>query len=494
MKKKLTTAGHLLSLFGLLLAVLLLFAQNWLFKSWESLSADEVIYHTKVSLGGTNPGMIAELAFQYLLPGLLVFAVLAFMAFWLKKKESPLRRMIYKLYFLLALMLFVIIGIRLERHMGIISAACGWLTLTNSAGEDFIEENYVDPAEVQLSFPEKKRNLIYIFLESMEMTYADKAVGGAFDPGCIPELQQIALENECFGDGSGLSGAHSLSGSIWTMGALFAQTGGLPLQVPINGKKINAPEDFFPEIVTLGDILEREGYQRTFLLGSKAEFGGRDKYFTQHGHYNIEDYHRALEEKRIPEDYYVWWGFEDEKLFSFAKEELSELSAGQEPFCLTMLTVDTHFPDGYFCDRCREDYGDDQYANVMACSGRQVAEFLEWLRQQDFYENTTVILCGDHPTMDADFCEKVDPSYARRTYTAVINGAAERRTEGARVYSTMDLFPTTLAAMGVKIEGDRLGLGVNLYSSEQTLAEKYGVQECNRRLAKPSLFMKKKGA
>ena len=107
MKKKLTTAGHLLSLFGLLLAVLLLFAQNWLFKSWESLSADEVIYHTKVSLGGTNPGMIAELAFQYLLPGLLVFAVLAFMAFWLKKKESPLRRMIYKLYFLLALIPFV---------------------------------------------------------------------------------------------------------------------------------------------------------------------------------------------------------------------------------------------------------------------------------------------------------------------------------------------------------------------------------------------------
>ena len=35
----------------------------------------------------------------------------------------------------------------------------------------FIDDNYVDPASVNLSFPEKKINLIYIFLESMEITY-----------------------------------------------------------------------------------------------------------------------------------------------------------------------------------------------------------------------------------------------------------------------------------------------------------------------------------
>lgn len=40
----------------------------------------------------------------------------------------------------------------------------------------------------------------------------------------------------------------------------------------------------------------------------------------------------------------------------------------------------------------------------------------------------------------------------------------------------MDMFPTALAAMGVKIEGDRLGLGTNLFSREETLAEKYGYE------------------
>ena len=38
----------------------------------------------------------------------------------------------------------------------------------------------------------------------------------------------------------------------------------------------------------------------------------------------------------------------------------------------------------------------------------------------------------------------------------------------------MDLFQTTLAAMGTKIDGDRLGLGTNLYSDKETLAERYG--------------------
>ena len=31
-------------------------------------------------------------------------------------------------------------------------------------------------------------------------------------------------------------------------------------------------------------------------------------------------------------------------------------------------------------------------------------------------------------------------------------------------FSQFDMFPTTLAALGVKIEGNKLGLGVNLFS------------------------------
>lgn len=46
-----------------------------------------------------------------------------------------------------------------------------------------------------------------------------------------------------------------------------------------------------------------------------------------------------------------------------------------------------------------------------------------------------------------------------------------------RDFTTFDMFPTTLASIGVKIQGNRLGLGTNLFSDEPTLLETYGMEE-----------------
>ena len=50
----------------------------------------------------------------------------------------------------------------------------------------------------------------------------------------------------------------------------------------------------------------------------------------------------------------------------------------------------------------------------------------------------------------------------------------------------MDMFPTTLASIGCTIPGERLGLGTNLFSDKQTLAEKYTIDELNNLLGKKS--------
>lgn len=99
------------------------------------------------------------------------------------------------------------------------------------------------------------------------------------------------------------------------------------------------------------------------------------------------------------------------------------------PFNLTMLTVDTHFEDGYECELCPDTFGKNQYANVMACSSKQVKAFVDWVSEQDFAENTTIVISGDHPTMDSDFCENVDSSYVRKVYTTYINPAVQKETD-----------------------------------------------------------------
>ncbi|SNU04826.1 phosphoglycerol transferase [Lachnospiraceae bacterium] len=460
----------------------------WLLRTWSDLTASEVIYHLTQSLEGTNPQMIVSYIIKYLIPVIVVMAIAVIIALYAHKKAKA--KIVYILYFIGALGLFFLSGMLLEKKLGFISYIRSYIAATTNSGEDFIGENYVDPKDAELTFPEKKRNLIYIYLESVEMTFTDKESGGYFDDNYIPELTELAREGEDFsGKNDTLEGGVSLSGTNWTMGAMFAQTSGLPLQVSIGGNAMSKEESFFPDMISLGDILEDEGYHNYLLLGSEAKFGGRDTYFSQHGNYELLDYNWAIKEGKIPEDYFVWWGYEDEKLFTYAREELTELAKKDEPFNFTLLTVDTHFEDGWVCDLCRDEFGDNQYANVFACSSRQTYDFVRWIQQQDFYDNTTVVLVGDHPTMDKNFCKAISDDYLRRTYVSFINSAAEPELDTDRSYTTLDMFPTTLAAMGVDIEGDRLGLGTNLFSDKKTLLEESNVKELDANVGTPSAFM-----
>lgn len=157
-----------------------------------------------------------------------------------------------------------------------------------------------------------------------------------------------------------------------------------------------------------------------------------------------------------------------------------------------MLTADTHFEDGYPCELCDEENdGDNQYGMVLHCSSKQVTEFVSWIQQQDFYENTTIVISGDHLTMDSDFCENIDPDYTRTVYNVIINSPIQPQQEKNRSFTTMDMFPTTLASLGATIEGDRLGLGTNLFSGEQTLAEKLTFDQLNDDLSQKSKFFEK---
>lgn len=483
LRKVIKKLGIIVLVLVVVLALLLTFSIHWMLKTWANLSMEELVYHLQVPLEGTNESMVTEYIKVALLPTILISLLIIVGMTLTRKRKKTFRVLLFG-------------SLVLSICVGGFSVYQAWEKLDISEYiankmEDsvFIDTLYADPGTTKITFPAKKRNLIYIFLESMETTYADKKNGGAFDNNVIPELIELAEENEDFsGTDQRINGGYSLVGSTWTMGAMFAQTSGLPLNIAIDGNDMDTQDSFFPGLVTLGDILENEGYSQTLMLGSEAVFGGRELYFTDHGHYDILDYNYAIDNNWIPEDYKVWWGFEDQKLFSFAKERLEQLAGQEEPFNLTLLTVDTHFEDGYVCDFCDDEFGDNQYANVMACSSRQVAEFVKWIQQQDFYENTTIVISGDHPTMDSDFCEDIDDNYERKVYTTYINADVSAGDE-RREFSTFDAFPTTLAALGVKIEGNRLGLGTNLFSDEQTLTEIYGVEKENLELSRNSKFL-----
>ncbi|MFV0364146.1 MAG: GBS Bsp-like repeat-containing protein [Suipraeoptans sp.] len=470
------------------ISVFIFMTVRWVFNTWTNLSMKELTFTIQSNIDGTNTDMIKDFIISTIPYAIGIAVVVALILVIIRLKKVRI------LYNVLARVGVLVLAITLT----LVSVRTFWnnldmqtYTATASQTSEFIEHHYIEPSETAVTFPEEKRNLIYIYLESVETTFADSKNGGAFDENVIPELTEISQSNENFsGQSQELNGAYALEGGTWTVAAMFSQTSGLPLLIPIERNSMDKVDEFFPGITSLGDILSAADYNQYLLVGSDASFGGRKNYFTSHGDYEMYDYYYAKSENYIPEDYKVWWGYEDARLFEIAKDKILEASKEDEPFNFTMLTVDTHFEEGWRCDDCIEEF-DESYSDVYACSSRKVEDLLEWIKKQDFYENTTIVIAGDHLTMDSDYCDDVSEDYNRKVYTSFVNSAVTPKRDDRREYSTLDMFPTTLAALGATIQGDKLGLGVNLFSDRMTLVEEFGVEELNSEFLKQSDFMDK---
>ncbi|WP_170215864.1 LTA synthase family protein [Ureibacillus massiliensis] len=463
----------------------------------EKYVIDEILYYITNGANGTSEGLlgywISENVVRFsivmlvlFVPILLSFYINKTIEFRVLKKNVrftflPKTNRFRFLYSGMMVLLSIVMGFFLLGADQYIKR-----TFENST---FIEEHYVDGRNIAITFPEEKRNLIVIYLESMENTFIDKESGGGWNYTVIPELKNLALENLNFSDSDKIGGAYPVSNTGWTVAAMVATTSGIPLKIPIERNSYTTSDNFLEGAYTLGDILKKEGYNLKLMVGSDANFGGRTNYFKNHGDYEIYDYYSAIEEGKMTEEDKVWWGFDDTDLFTWAKNEVVELAADEEPFNFTLLTVNTHFPDGYLEEIADQQY-ETQYENVHALSSKQVNDFISWIKEQEFYENTTIVLLGDHLSMQdpAYYDGKIDPEYNRTIYNTFINSVAEPINAKNRLFSSLDMYPTILASMGVEVEGNRLGLGTNLFSAERTLVEQFGLNYVDAELSKNSHF------
>lgn len=200
------------------LGVLLFTSERWMRKTWPNLNMEELAYQLKAPIAGTSHDLLMSYVRSCALLAVIALVALVLVSIFLRKKQMAH----------LAFGLTCIVA-------GIASIAYSindvWAALdiknylnNQSTYNTIVEDNYVDPARARMTFPEQKRNLIYIYLESMESTYADKANGGAFDKNYIPELTQLAADNVSFSNSDLLGGGHSSVYTTWTIGGIFAQT------------------------------------------------------------------------------------------------------------------------------------------------------------------------------------------------------------------------------------------------------------------------------
>lgn len=362
---------------------------------------------------------------------------------------------------------------------------------------DFYDKEFKTTNLDDLSFPEEKRNLIVIFLESMESSFTSGTEGGLMKNNLIPNLTSLASQNLNFSHlTKGLGGGIDISGTNWTIAALLSKFSGTPFNPSFIRRNPALLSVFFPKLVTLTDILKNQGYEQRFIFGSEKSFASRGVFLESHGAVEVHDIDWYKNQGLLPKSYEVFWGFEDLKLYEYAKMELTELAEAESPFFFGMLTVDTHGPAGYICPNCVSETGASQIQTVIKCADRQIGDFIEWLSVQEFYEDTTVVIMGDHLFMETESSDlfeyqevsdnaessdfKTNSGIRQRWLNIFINSVAEPINSNNRDFSSFDMFPTILESMGIKVPRQGLGFGRSLFGDEPTLLEKYGVDQVNK--------------
>lgn len=487
----------ILSVIVVFIGLVLWKVAKWVPQSFGDIPFEQVLFHVMVPMKGTDTSVFDQFV-SYCLPTPLAISGILLVCFIIKDwkltcdiKNGEFKHVRNNILIILttACCLFVY-GFGLVDCIYAVGIDDYWYNIKHPS--TIYENYYVDPASVNYNFPEQKRNLIYIFLESMETTYEDKENGGAFEESLIPELTLLANQNLTFDNGDKSNNGFLVPAmSGWTAAAMVGQTSGVPLNTPAGANGYLSDTSFLPGAYTLGDILAANGYQNELLLGSDAEFGGREYYFKLHGNYNIVDYKKAIENGWIDKNYRVWWGYEDLKLFDYAKIELTKLAESGQPFNFNMLTADTHFVGGYPCSECEDLYG-DQYSNVIRCSSKHVTELVKWIQEQEWYDNTTIVIAGDHKSMDNEWFKDIEDSgYNRKCYYTFINSAITPTSQKSRKISTYDLFPTTVASLGITFNSDRLGLGTNLFTDTSTLVEIMGFKKMDKQITQHSNYYDK---
>lgn len=322
--------------------------------------------------------------------------------------------------------------------------------------------------------PESPPNLLLIYLESIERTYADRERFG----DAYADLDYLGE------GGSVFEGVRQIDNTGWTMAGMIASQCGVPLMPAglLHDRQFEPLEAVVPGIDCLGDLLDAQGYRLTYLGGASKVFAGKGLFYEGHGFTRVLGRDELLPRMDDP-GYLNSWGLYDDTLFDFAVEEIQALAAEPGPWGLVMLTIGGHAPHGHPARRCLERQGEFDGVDILysvECNAWLTRELLERLEEQGLLENTLVMIASDHLTMRVSAWDRLNQSDRDNTFMLLGPGIEAGRI--VREASMLDLYPTLLEALGFELDQHRAGLGVSLLGPTLNLVERYGVSEINRRL------------
>ncbi len=322
-----------------------------------------------------------------------------------------------------------------------------------SLGEDHFSALYQPPDAERLLARPAKKNLLLIYVESLERTLGDTSRVGR---DAIAPLRQL--------DGTEIPTFPAAPGTNWTIAGMLSSQCSVPLK-PFFANKFHsfATEEFFPNAICLGDVLKAAGYEQYFLVGHHLAYSGLDKFYRTHGYDHLLG-REEWKQRGIEAAEFRSWGFglHDDMLLAQAHEVIRTHDRQRTRFNVTLITQDNHFPRGIPSPRCREDEKQEGFAGAFHCNSRFLADFVTRLKQEGLLENTVVVLMGDHPFMNS-MKQAVQFRGERHVYFKILSPLP--RPPSRQAMTHFDVAPSILDLLGMTDTDDtRFGLGISLFS------------------------------
>lgn len=240
---------------------------------------------------------------------------------------------------------------------------------------------------VKASSQATPKNLILLYLESLEAAYLDES---RF-PELLPNIKRALSESLQF------TNLRQFPGTGWTMAGIFASQCGMPLLV--NGNDALYRNQSLQELTCLGDVLNKAGYIQTYMGGASLSFAGKGVFYQQHGYQDVLGF-EELSHGMPDQNYKHGWGLYDDTLFDLALRKFVALANQNAPFNLTMLTIDTHHPKGRASASCPSySHSDNTMLQAVHCTDALFGKLLDGLQQHPAYKDTLIFVMSDHLAM-----------------------------------------------------------------------------------------------
>jgi len=281
-----------------------------------------------------------------------------------------------------------------------------------------------------------RMNLITVYLEGFQANFS-----GAWQspvPGLTPRLDAFAdrfIRFESF-----------YNAVTPTINALISSQCGILSDV--ENDYLSVDQGYTRNLACLPDYLHRAGYYQVFLGGANTGFARKGEFLRAHAFDEVWGWEQWESRKHQTPNA---WGLQDTDLVGAALVRLPELEK-RGPFHLSLLTVNSH-PPGFAAPDCPPMPGKSSLLSAIHCTDHAVGTLLDALEAGGYFENTVVMIMGDHMMFpseeNADLLGPLAGQWFGKVFMAMEVPRLAPRTIRTPAY-TPDFASIALDALGVR--------------------------------------------